>query len=145
MQSRLNSRIAQLEKSVRKPPAPTVFDTAPALLLASRLAALGVERGHNESLAETTARAMGISVQELRAELLRRAGNAWLPILGVNARAPDVRPEQRPISATRVFCPVDVVGTSRDVSAYRRVRYAQEGRMIISGEKPRHARWKSHC
>jgi hypothetical protein len=34
------------------------------------------ERGPNESLAETTARAMGISVREFRAELWRRAGNA---------------------------------------------------------------------
>ena len=49
---------------------------SPALLLASRLAAMGIERGPNESLAETTARAMGISVREFRAELLRRAGNA---------------------------------------------------------------------
>jgi len=33
----------------------------------------GIERGPNESLAETTARAMGISVRELRAEFQRRA------------------------------------------------------------------------
>jgi len=45
-------------------------------LFASWLAAWGVERGPNESLAETTARAMGISVREFRAELWRRAGNA---------------------------------------------------------------------
>jgi hypothetical protein len=44
------------------------------LLLASRLASWGIERGPNESLAETTARAMGISVRELRAESQRRAG-----------------------------------------------------------------------
>ena len=48
---------------------------------------------------------MGISVQELRAELLRRAGNAWLPILGVNARAPDACSEQLRISATGVTRP----------------------------------------
>jgi hypothetical protein len=35
---------------------------------------MGFERGPNESLAETTARAMGISVGELRAEFQRRAG-----------------------------------------------------------------------
>jgi hypothetical protein len=50
------------------------------LLLASRLAAWGIERGANESLAETTARAMGISVRELRAEFWRRAGYTKLPI-----------------------------------------------------------------
>jgi hypothetical protein len=30
---------------------------------------MGIERGPNESLAETTARAMGITVRELRAKL----------------------------------------------------------------------------
>jgi hypothetical protein len=35
---------------------------------------MGVERGPNESLAETTARAMAISVQELRAKLSLLAG-----------------------------------------------------------------------
>ncbi|SPE35650.1 hypothetical protein SBA6_480005 [Candidatus Sulfopaludibacter sp. SbA6] len=34
---------------------------------------LGIVRGPKESLAETTARAMGISVREFRAELQRRA------------------------------------------------------------------------
>ena len=34
----------------------------------------GIERGPNESLAEMIARAMGISVRELRAEFQRRAG-----------------------------------------------------------------------
>jgi hypothetical protein len=76
MQFRLNSRLAHLEKAMRKARAPTVFDQSPTLLLASRLAAMGFERGPDESLAETTARAMGISVREFRAELLRRAGNA---------------------------------------------------------------------
>ena len=38
------------------------------------LARAGVERGPNESLAETTARAMGWSMRELRQELERRAG-----------------------------------------------------------------------
>ena len=54
-------------------------------MLASRLAARGIERGANESLAETTARAMGISVRELRAEFWRRAGYTKLPIFADNA------------------------------------------------------------
>jgi hypothetical protein len=76
MQSKLNSRLATLEKAIRKPPAPTVFGQPPALLLAARLAAMGIERGPAESLAETTARAMGISVQELRAKLELLAGGS---------------------------------------------------------------------
>jgi hypothetical protein len=76
MQSKLKSRLALLEKAMRKPPAPTVFSQSPALLLAARLAAMGIERGPNESLAETTARAMGITVRELRAKLWVLAGSA---------------------------------------------------------------------
>ena len=76
MQSKLNSRLATLEKAIRKPQAPTVFGQPPALLLAARLAAMGVERAPNESLAETTARAMGITVRELRAKLWVLAGSA---------------------------------------------------------------------
>jgi hypothetical protein len=37
---------------------------------------MGVERGPNESLAETTARAMGIGVRDLRAKLWVLAGNS---------------------------------------------------------------------
>ena len=74
MQSKLKSRLALLEKAMRKVAPPAVPCESPALLLASRLAAMGIARGPNESLAETTARAMGISVQELRAEFQRRAG-----------------------------------------------------------------------
>jgi hypothetical protein len=37
---------------------------------------MGVERGPNESLAETTARAMGITVRELRATLELLAGGS---------------------------------------------------------------------
>jgi hypothetical protein len=76
MQSKLKSRLATLEKAMRKPPAPTVPGQSAVPLLASRLAAWGVERGPNESLAETTARAFGISPRELRAEFQRRAGGA---------------------------------------------------------------------
>ena len=68
----LSKRLERLETRMRT--APTVFGQSPALLIASRLAAMGIERGANESLAETTARAMGIGVQELRAEFQRRAG-----------------------------------------------------------------------
>jgi hypothetical protein len=75
MQSKLKSRLAILEKAMRKP-GPTVLDESPALLLASRLAAMGIERGPTESLAETIARAMGIGVKELRAKLWLMAGRS---------------------------------------------------------------------
>jgi hypothetical protein len=73
MQSKLKSRLVTLEKAMRKLP-PPVLDQSPALLLASRLAAMGIERGPTESLAETIARAMGIGVKELRAKLWLLAG-----------------------------------------------------------------------
>jgi hypothetical protein len=76
MQSKLNSRLARLEKVVRSSPAPAVSDQSPALFLASRLAAMGIERGPNESLAETFARAMGIGIKNLRAKLWVLAGRA---------------------------------------------------------------------
>ena len=41
--------------------------------LAEWVAAMGIVREPNESLAETTARAMGLSIPEFRAELQRRA------------------------------------------------------------------------
>ena len=49
---------------------------SPALLLASRLAAMGIEREPSESLADTTARAMGISFAELQAKLRVLAGRS---------------------------------------------------------------------
>jgi hypothetical protein len=76
MQSKLKSRLALLEKAMRRVAPPAVPCESPALLLASRLAAMGVERGPNESLAETTARAMGITVRELRATLELLAGGS---------------------------------------------------------------------
>src|ERR1039458_4982913 len=76
MQSKLKSRLAILEKAMRKVASPAVPCESPALVLASRLAAMGIERGPNESLAETTARAMGISARELRAKLELLAGKA---------------------------------------------------------------------
>ena len=52
---------------------PVVPCQSSMLLLASRLAATGIEREPNESLAETTDRAFGLTVRELRAEFQRRA------------------------------------------------------------------------
>ena len=76
MDSRLKSRIDRVEEAIARVPKPTVPGGSPALLFASWLAAWGVERGPNESLAETTARAMGITVRELRAKLWVLAGSA---------------------------------------------------------------------
>ena len=76
MQSKLKSRLARLEKAVRSSPAPAVSDQSPALLLASRLAAMGIDRGPNESLAETVARALGIGIKDLRAKLWVLAGRS---------------------------------------------------------------------
>jgi hypothetical protein len=76
MHTRLKSRVARIEKAIPRLRAPKVADHSAALLIASQLAALGIERGSNESLAETTARAMGISLRELRAELWRCAGGS---------------------------------------------------------------------
>jgi hypothetical protein len=74
MQSKLKSRVATLERAMPKLQAPVPATESPTHRLASRLAVMGIGRGPNESLAETTARAMGISVRELRAEFQRRAG-----------------------------------------------------------------------
>jgi len=76
MQSKLKSRLALLEKAMRKLPPPAVPGPSPALLLASRLAEMGIERGPSESLADTTARAMGISIVQLRAKLWLVAGGS---------------------------------------------------------------------
>ncbi len=76
MQSKLKSRLATLENALRKLPPPAVPGPSPALLLASRLAAMGIERGPTESLADTTARAMGIDARELRAKLSLLAGGS---------------------------------------------------------------------
>jgi hypothetical protein len=45
-----------------------------AEVIAQNLADLGIVREPNESLAETTARAMGITIPELKCELRRLAG-----------------------------------------------------------------------
>ena len=76
MQSKLKTRLAVLEKTMRGRQPAEVLDQSPALLLASRLAAMGIERGPSESLADTTARAMGIDARELRAKLSLLAGGS---------------------------------------------------------------------
>ena len=63
-------RIKKLERSLPKP-VPTVESAAPIII--ARLTAAGVKRGDNESWAEACAGAMGITVGELRDELLRRS------------------------------------------------------------------------
>ena len=65
---RLEARFGSMAQAMQKAAVPSG-----AQLIAERLASFGIVRGPNESLAETTARAMGISVRELRAELQRRA------------------------------------------------------------------------
>ena len=72
MHSKLKSRIADLERAVRKLP-PELPGDSGASVIAARLARWGIVRAENESLAETTARALGMSTRELRAELELRA------------------------------------------------------------------------
>ena len=72
MHSKLKSRIADLERAVRKRP-PELTGDSGASVIAARLAGWGIVRGENESLAETTARALGMSTREFRAELELRA------------------------------------------------------------------------
>jgi hypothetical protein len=74
MQSKLKSRLVTLEKARKLPPPAVPGRQSPVLLLASRLAAMGIEREPSESLADTTARAMGIGVKELRAKLWLLSG-----------------------------------------------------------------------
>jgi hypothetical protein len=76
MQSKLKSRLDTLEKATRKPPASPVFGQEYVGADGVRPVALGVERAPNESLAETPARAMGISIRELRAKLWLLAGGS---------------------------------------------------------------------
>jgi len=75
MHSKLKSRIADLERGVRRLP-PEVSDQSPAPMIAGWLAGWGIVRRENESLAETTARAMGITNRELRAQLELRAARS---------------------------------------------------------------------
>ena len=71
---KLAKRLEQLE--ARRKPAPAVEGQSAVHLLVSRLAAWGIERAPNESLAETTARAMGISTSQLRAKLWQIAAGS---------------------------------------------------------------------
>ena len=66
--ARLETRFGAMAEAMRKPDVPSG-----AQVIAERLSAWGIVREGNESLAETTARAMGISCQELRAKLQERA------------------------------------------------------------------------
>ncbi len=72
MRASLKHRLDRIEKAIPKP-ATAAASISGAAILAERLAALGVIRSPEESLAETTARALGISIPELRAELMRLA------------------------------------------------------------------------
>jgi len=65
---KLETRFGSTTEAMREPAGPSAAE-----VIGARLAALGIVRGPNESLAETTARAMGLSVREFRAELQRRA------------------------------------------------------------------------
>ena len=65
---KLEVRFGSQIEAMRKPAGPSAAE-----IIAERLARMGIVRGPNESLAETPARAMGIRVQEFRAELQRRA------------------------------------------------------------------------
>ena len=75
MHSKLKSRVADLERVLRKLP-PQLPDESPAPIIAGWLAGWGIVRGENESLAEATARAMGITSRELRAQLELRAARS---------------------------------------------------------------------
>jgi hypothetical protein len=60
MLATIKRRLDRIEKEMPKPATAQHGSAAP--LLAARLASMGIVRGSNESLAETTARAMGISM-----------------------------------------------------------------------------------
>lgn len=71
MRATLKHRLGRIERALPKPVVVACESVAPEI--ARRLAAMGIVRRSEESLAETTARAMGISPQELRRELTLRA------------------------------------------------------------------------
>jgi hypothetical protein len=72
MNTQLKRRLQRLEDGVARQFAAAPCPS-PAPQIAAWLDSIGVLREPNESLAETTARAMGISTQELRAELEQKA------------------------------------------------------------------------
>ncbi len=65
-------RIQELERRL-PPPAPAPSGPPFIEVIEAELARVGWVRGKNESLAETFARYLGITVRELRARLQRRA------------------------------------------------------------------------
>lgn len=67
MRATLKHRLDRIEKAMPKP-APARQSMAPEI--ERRLAAVGIVRGPEETLAETMARAMGIGPQELRRRLI---------------------------------------------------------------------------
>ena len=69
-------RIRELEQRLA-PPEPVFSGPSGAEQIAAELARVGWVRGENESLMETFARFLGITLRELRTRLLRRA--AGLP------------------------------------------------------------------
>ena len=68
MRATMKRRLDRIERRIPKPPPPESESAVP--IIKGWLAAWGVVPGPKESLAETTARAMGISVKELRSRLL---------------------------------------------------------------------------
>jgi len=68
---RLEEQFRPMIEAMRKAAVP---EGPPAVeVLRANLARMGIEPEPNESLAETTARAMGINCQELRQQLMMRA------------------------------------------------------------------------
>jgi len=67
--------IRRLEKLEPRLPPPAPVPSGPSLgeQIADGLARIGFARGENESLAETLARFLGITLRELRARLQQRA------------------------------------------------------------------------
>ena len=72
MLERVEEKMRPALEAMRKSAVP---EGTPAVeVLRANLARMGIEPEPNESLAETTARAMGINCQELRQQLMMRAG-----------------------------------------------------------------------
>ena len=67
MRATLKRRLDRLERRIPEPALPPTESALP--IIKGWLAAWGVVQEGKESLAETTARAMGISVKELRSRL----------------------------------------------------------------------------
>jgi hypothetical protein len=73
MRSRLKERLRKLEEAIKPVAEPC---PSPAAEIAAGIAAWGFVPGPNESLAETFARALGISSRELRAQIMARLRSA---------------------------------------------------------------------